>query len=287
MQNNCNYWRKNLARLRSSHQRCSVIRGVLRNFAKLAGKHLCQSLFFTKVAGLKPMACNFIKIETQTQVFFCEFCKTFKTTFFTEHLRTTASADYMWVKNYDLPNWKQVSQSVAMSWCAVINCNKKKKKKIEKCLISDYPKIQTFIKIHWIHATSCPIDNLPSKILICSDHFEEKCFDPSWKLQNELYYKDRQISRRLIPGSIPTPFSQKKIINLVYLQRREYWDKGKKRYYIVLIKLLQVLRLLLYWKKDICHRFLFIGFLTSKCWWCKKRVSQVDTYLKPSQTSAI
>ena len=29
-------------------------RGVLRNFAKFTGKHLCQSLFFNKVAGLRP-----------------------------------------------------------------------------------------------------------------------------------------------------------------------------------------------------------------------------------------
>ena len=28
-------------------------KGVLRNFAKLTGKHLCQSLFFNKVAGLR------------------------------------------------------------------------------------------------------------------------------------------------------------------------------------------------------------------------------------------
>ena len=27
---------------------------VLRNFAKFTGKHLCQSLFFNKVAGLRP-----------------------------------------------------------------------------------------------------------------------------------------------------------------------------------------------------------------------------------------
>ena len=27
-------------------------KGVLRNFAKFTGKHLCQSLFFNKVAGL-------------------------------------------------------------------------------------------------------------------------------------------------------------------------------------------------------------------------------------------
>ena len=31
-------------------------------------------------------ACNFIKKETLTQVFFCEFCKISKNTFFTEHL---------------------------------------------------------------------------------------------------------------------------------------------------------------------------------------------------------
>ena len=36
---------------RSSHQRCSVKKGVLRNFAKFIGKHLCQNLFFNKVAG--------------------------------------------------------------------------------------------------------------------------------------------------------------------------------------------------------------------------------------------
>ena len=37
---------------RSSHQRCSVKKGVLWNFAKFTGKHLWQSLFFNKVAGL-------------------------------------------------------------------------------------------------------------------------------------------------------------------------------------------------------------------------------------------
>ena len=41
-----------LCLIRSSHQRCSVRKGVLGNFAELTGKHLCQSLFFNKVAGL-------------------------------------------------------------------------------------------------------------------------------------------------------------------------------------------------------------------------------------------
>ena len=39
---------------RSSQRRCSVKKGVLRNFTKFIGKHLCRSLFFDKVAGLRP-----------------------------------------------------------------------------------------------------------------------------------------------------------------------------------------------------------------------------------------
>ena len=37
---------------RSSHRRCFVRKGALRNFAKFTRKHLCQSLFFNKVTGL-------------------------------------------------------------------------------------------------------------------------------------------------------------------------------------------------------------------------------------------
>ena len=38
----------------SSHRRFSIRKGVLRNFAKFTGKHQCQSLFFNKLAGLRP-----------------------------------------------------------------------------------------------------------------------------------------------------------------------------------------------------------------------------------------
>ena len=34
--------------VKSSHRRCSVKKGVLRNFAKFTGKHLCQSLFLCR-----------------------------------------------------------------------------------------------------------------------------------------------------------------------------------------------------------------------------------------------
>ena len=45
---------KKVSRIRSSHQRCFMIKVVLGNFAKLTAKYLCQSPFFNKVAGLRP-----------------------------------------------------------------------------------------------------------------------------------------------------------------------------------------------------------------------------------------
>ena len=52
---------------RSSHQRCSVRKGILRNFAKFTGKHLCQSLFLNKVVGLRPT--TLLKRDSGTGVF--------------------------------------------------------------------------------------------------------------------------------------------------------------------------------------------------------------------------
>ena len=65
-------------------------KGVLRNFAKFTGKHLCQSLLFNKVVG---QACNFIKKDTLAQVFSCEFCEISKSTFF--HRTPLAAASVM------------------------------------------------------------------------------------------------------------------------------------------------------------------------------------------------
>ena len=36
------------------HFVCSMEKEILKNFAKFTGKHLCQSLFFNKVPGLRP-----------------------------------------------------------------------------------------------------------------------------------------------------------------------------------------------------------------------------------------
>ena len=52
--NCCSLSRYLTIKSRSSHPRCSIKTGVLRNFAKFKGKHLCQRLFFNKNAGLRP-----------------------------------------------------------------------------------------------------------------------------------------------------------------------------------------------------------------------------------------
>ena len=77
---------------RSSHRRFSVKKGVLKNFAKFTGKHLCQILFFNKVAGLR------FKKENLAQVFSYEFCEISKSTFFIEHFQTTSSKWSLFVK---------------------------------------------------------------------------------------------------------------------------------------------------------------------------------------------
>ena len=40
------------------------MKGVLRNFTKFIGKQLWPSLFFNKVAVLRPKACNFIRVSS-------------------------------------------------------------------------------------------------------------------------------------------------------------------------------------------------------------------------------
>ena len=50
----------------SSHPEVFCKKGVLRNFTKFTGKHLCQSLFFNKVADLRSS--TLLKRESGTSV---------------------------------------------------------------------------------------------------------------------------------------------------------------------------------------------------------------------------
>ena len=64
---------------RSSRLELFWKKGVVRNFAKFIGKHLCQSLFFNKDTDLRPVT---LLKKTLAQVFSCEFCEISKKTFF-------------------------------------------------------------------------------------------------------------------------------------------------------------------------------------------------------------
>ena len=65
---------------RSSHQRCSAKKAVLKNFSIFAGKYLCWSLII--IAGLyRPI--TLLKRESSTG-FSCEYCEIFKSTYFKE-----------------------------------------------------------------------------------------------------------------------------------------------------------------------------------------------------------
>ena len=61
----------------------------------------------------KPQACSFIKKETLTQVFSCEFCKNFKNTFLTEYLRETSSV----IKKSMLKNFIFVQCNYSLKQC--------------------------------------------------------------------------------------------------------------------------------------------------------------------------
>ena len=81
-------WEKVL--IRSSHRRCSIKEGVLRNFSKFTGKHLCQSLFFNKVAGSCRHEATLLKKRFWHAYFPVNFEKFLRRPSFIEH-RVTAS----------------------------------------------------------------------------------------------------------------------------------------------------------------------------------------------------
>ena len=58
---------------RSSHQRCSIKKAILKYFVIFTGKHLCRCLFFNKVAG--HQACNFFRKRLQHRYFLANIGK--------------------------------------------------------------------------------------------------------------------------------------------------------------------------------------------------------------------
>ena len=70
--------------IRSSRLEVFCRNGVVKNFAKFTGKHLCQSLFFNKVAGLRPA--TLLKKRLWHRCFPVNFAKLLRTPSFTKYL---------------------------------------------------------------------------------------------------------------------------------------------------------------------------------------------------------
>ena len=75
-------------------QKCSVKNDVLKNFAKFIGKLLYQSLFFNKVAGLRPAI--LLKKRLWHRYFSVNFAKFLRIPFFIEQLCFCSVIDHSW-----------------------------------------------------------------------------------------------------------------------------------------------------------------------------------------------
>ena len=78
---------KNPFYLQKQHWRCSVTKGVIRNFVKFRENTYARVSFLLK---LQDEGFNFKKKEALARVFSCEFCEISKNAFLTEHLQATS-----------------------------------------------------------------------------------------------------------------------------------------------------------------------------------------------------
>ena len=74
---------------------------------KFTGKHLCRSIVFNNAASWNMKTCNF-KIEIPAQLLSCEFCETFKKTYF-----EASESAYLVQREQFFPFW---NFSVRLSW---------------------------------------------------------------------------------------------------------------------------------------------------------------------------
>ena len=96
-----------------------------------------------------------------------------------------------------------------MAHCSIVGCNNKQANNSEVTYFN-LPK-DPQRRMSWLVEISRDKGNLPSKIFVCSDYFEEKYFDKSLDLQNWFFQTDIPIKRKLISTAIPTLLPHKQI----------------------------------------------------------------------------
>ena len=91
-----------IATFRSSHQCCSVKKGVLKIFTKFTGNHLCQGLFFNKVASLSPA--TLLKKGLWHKCFPVNFVKLLRTLFYRTPLNDCFCTFHITLERFPLKN---------------------------------------------------------------------------------------------------------------------------------------------------------------------------------------
>ena len=112
-----------------------------------------------------------------------------------------------------------------MSWCSVCYCDNNSKKNKDKTyfVLPEEPNLRN----SWIRAINRT--SLPKRVFICSDHFEESCFDSNWDLQNRLFDTERNVKRKLIAGLYQLYFHTKHNLKSEPVQRLEQINLKKMR----------------------------------------------------------
>ena len=128
------------ASFRSSHRRCSLRKGVLGNFAKLTGKHLCHSLYFNNVAGLhlfyrtplgdcfwslkrKHLEQNHSSYWVPSMLIVCEFKKC-------KNICTSLKVSPLYWKQLPFHEVKKIQKSLMVLLMKVKSCNLRKPPKL-------------------------------------------------------------------------------------------------------------------------------------------------------------
>ena len=103
-------WWANLRKLRTSRLEVFCRKGVLKIFAKFTGKHLCQSLFFNNVAGLKRSFAKYLRAP-----FFTEYLRWLLLEAFVVNLQIYLRCIHDLCKHL---NWRNYNKSKAVNCCS-------------------------------------------------------------------------------------------------------------------------------------------------------------------------
>ena len=104
---------------RSSHQRCSARKGVLRNFSKFTRKHLWQVLFYKEVAG--PQPATLLKMRLCHRCFPINFAKFLRTPFHRTPLNDCSSTiqHFLAENTSKVLNGQQQNKGVTFHWSRI------------------------------------------------------------------------------------------------------------------------------------------------------------------------